>query len=208
MAGNIRIFLRNISKCFGRRLLLDNITAGCDPGQCLAITGANGSGKSTLLKIVAGLLRPTSGQVSFLDENQHELDSNERPGCMAMVAPDMAMYTALTGIENILFWSSVRGFAYTAAQAERFCSEAGLEGAGHEPVQAYSTGMRQRLKLAVGKALQPAIWLLDEPTSNLDAAGKAYVRYLIADALRGKAVVLLASNDPEEAGYADSKIEL
>lgn len=208
MTSNIRIFLRNISKCYGGRRLFDNITAGCEPGQCLAITGANGAGKSTLLKIVAGLLRPTSGQVSFLDENQHELDSDARLRCLAMVAPDMAMYTALSGVENILFWSRVRGFTYTAAQAERFCCEAGLESAGHEPVQAYSTGMRQRLKLAVGKALQPAIWLLDEPTSNLDTAGQGYVRQLIADALRGKAAVLLASNDPEEAGYADSKIEL
>ncbi|WP_371372322.1 ATP-binding cassette domain-containing protein [Sporomusa aerivorans] len=208
MKTNIRIFLKNISKSFGGRLLFSNITAGCEPGQCLAITGHNGSGKSTLLKIIAGLLRPSSGQITFFNASGQELSVGERQHCIGMVAPDLAMYSALTGMENILFWTNMRGTMLTLAQAERLCSEAGLGGAGRKQVQTYSTGMRQRLKLAVTKALKPAVWLLDEPYSNLDAAGKAYVRELIAGAINNDAVVLLATNEPEEARYAGGKIEL
>lgn len=208
MRQTMEIYLENIGKRFGGRILFENINVRFRAGQCLAVTGRNGSGKSTLLKIVAGLLRPSAGQVRFLDTQGAVLSKEQQLACIGMVAPDMAMYTALTGIENILFWTKVRGVSCTPAEAEVFCQEAGLGRAGLAPVQTYSTGMRQRLKLAVGKSLEPCVWLLDEPSSNLDTDGKAYVQELMAEALRNQAVILLATNEPEEARYATDKIEL
>ncbi len=208
MVQNIQIFLDNISKQFANRILFANINAVVMPGQCLAVTGSNGSGKSTLLKIVAGLLRPNAGKVRFLDEKGTKLNKAQQMACIGMVSPDMAMYAAMTGVENILFWTKMRGMSYTKAEAEALCREAGLGGAECEQVQTYSTGMRQRLKLAVGKSLQPRVWLLDEPSANLDVSGKAYVQELITEATKQKAVILLATNEPEEARYASNKIEL
>lgn len=204
----VEIRLCNIEKRFGNKLLFANINLQLGAGQCLAVTGSNGSGKSTLLKIVAGLLRPSSGHVRFLDERGKILSKEQQQACIGMVSPDLGMYAALTGIENILFWTKVRGFSYTQAEAEVFCREAGLGRAGFAQVQTYSTGMRQRLKLAVAKALRPCVWLLDEPFTNLDTDGKTYVQELIESARRDKAAILLATNEPEEARYATDKIEL
>ena len=72
----------------------------------------------------------------------------------------------------------------------------------------YSTGMRQRLKLAVIEAINPPVWLLDEPSSNLDVSGRSIVKELIAGAVRRKAVVILATNEVEEALYGTSTIRL
>lgn len=204
-----RIILDHIGKYFGDRPLFTNLCAEISGGQCVAITGHNGSGKSTLLKIVAGLLRPSAGQVRFFgpDPNR-QLTASERLACTGMAAPDMAMYTALTGVENILFWAKVRGSGCTPAQARECCRRVGLYQAADQQVQSYSTGMRQRLKLAVLVALRPSVWLLDEPSSNLDAQGRAMVGELIVKAVDGGAAVLIATNEAEESGYACAQIAL
>ena len=206
----IQIVVENVGKHFGGRWLFEHISAGISAGQCLAITGHNGSGKSTLLKIVAGLIRPSQGRVQFFcNSSGRELDLNERLGCIGLVAPDMTMYTALTGIENILFWTKVRGIVCSPDEATAFCQQTGLaRSVARQQVQTYSTGMRQRLKLAVLIAINPAVWLLDEPSTNLDKDGKALVGEMVTAAVRRKAVVLLATNEPEEAGYASTTVEL
>lgn len=200
---HIKVVLDNVGKKFGDRSLFSGITAEIVNGHCLVVTGCNGSGKSTLLKIIAGLARPSTGQIRFTLDNS----VTPRIGYSGLVSPDMAMYKTLTGIENITFWTKVRGVACSKSQAEELCSQVGIGGAGSEQVSTYSTGMSQRLKLAVIKAVNPPVWLLDEPSTNLDKGGKSMVKELIADAVR-KNVVIMATNEAEEALYATSKIEL
>lgn len=202
----IRIIMDNISKTFSERLLFSNVCGEAVSGQCLTVTGCNGSGKSTLLKIVAGLVKPSIGQVRLTIDN--EPSPQEQISYMGFVSPDAAMYAALTGIENILFWTKVRSVACSKSEAEKFCRQMGLGGAGYEPVATYSTGMRQRLKLAVIKAINPPVWLLDEPSSNLDASGRGLVKELIIEAISQNAAVILATNEVEEARYGKSTIEL
>ncbi|WP_425059904.1 Linearmycin resistance ATP-binding protein LnrL [Sporomusa carbonis] len=202
----IRIVIDNIGKSFGERLLFSNISAEVASRQCLAVTGCNGSGKSTLLKIIAGLVRPSTGRIGFTLDNT--FSPKERINYTGFVSPDVAMYAALTGIENIIFWTKVRGVACSKSESEKLCCQVGLGRAGGDPVSTYSTGMRQRLKLAVIKAMNPPVWLLDEPSSNLDVSGRTIVKELIADAVGQNACVILATNEVEEALYANSKIEL
>ena len=206
----MHIVVENVGKRFGDRWLFEHINVKILPGQCLGITGHNGSGKSTLLKIVAGLIRPSQGRVRFFSNDSHqEINLKEGLAGIGLVAPDMSMYTALTGLENILFWTKVRGISYSPGEAANFCLQLGLDRiAAGQQVQTYSTGMRQRLKLAVLAAINPAIWLLDEPSTNLDNNGKALVGELVASAVRRKAAVLLATNELEEAGYASTTVEL
>lgn len=203
---HIKIAIDNIGKIFGKKLLFSEISTEIDSGQCLAITGRNGSGKSTLIKIIAGLIRPSAGQISFILDNKIVL--KDRINYIGMVSMDMAMYTALTAIENILFWTKVRGVACSRRQAEELCCQVGLCTAGGDPVSTYSTGMRQRLKLAVIKAVNPPVWLLDEPSSNLDENGRNLVNQMIANAVRQNRVVIIASNEVGEVQYATNKIEL
>lgn len=202
----IRIVVDNIGKSFGEKLLFSNVFAEIAGGQCLTVTGCNGSGKSTFLKIIAGLVRPTSGQVKLILDNR--LCLAERIHYMGLVAPEVSMYAALTGIENIIFWTKMRGVPCSEVEAENFCRHMGLGKAGCNLVATYSTGMRQRLKLAVIKAVNPPIWLLDEPSSNLDDNGRELVKELIFSAVGQQAVVILATNEREEAMYGKSTVTL
>lgn len=203
---DIRIVVDNIGKSFGEKRLFSNVFAEIAGGQCLTVTGCNGSGKSTFLKIIAGLVRPTAGQVKLILDNR--LCPKERIYYMGLVAPEVSMYLALTGIENIIFWTKMRGISCSKVEAENFCQQMGLGKSGCDLVSTYSTGMRQRLKLAVIKAVNPPIWLLDEPSSNLDDGGKELVKELIFAAVAQKAAVMLATNESEEAMYGKSTITL
>lgn len=202
----IRIEVDNIGKSFGEKLLFSNVFAEIVSGQCLTVTGCNGCGKSTFLKIIAGLVRPTVGQVRLL------LDNRPSPKAqlyyMGLVSPEVSMYAALTGIENIIFWTKMRGVPCSKEEAEKLCQQMGLGKAGCDLVATYSTGMRQRLKLAVIKAINPPIWLLDEPSSNLDINGRELVKELIFAAISQNVVVILATNESGEALYGNSTIKL
>ncbi|CQR75046.1 Doxorubicin resistance ATP-binding protein DrrA [Sporomusa ovata DSM 2662] len=201
-----RIVIDNIGKRFGERLLFSNVCAEATSGQCLAVTGCNGSGKSTLLKIIAGLVRPSTGQVRLIFDDMPS--PKEQIFYTGFVSPEVAMYAALTGIENIIFWTKVRGVPCSKSEAAKFCCEMGLGKGGYDLVATYSTGMRQRLKLAVIKAINPPVWLLDEPSSNLDGSGRSIVKELIDNAVRQNIAVILATNESEEALYGKNTIEL
>lgn len=202
----MRIVLDKVGKRYGDKLLFSDISAEISERQCVAVTGCNGSGKSTLLKIIAGLIRPSSGYICFSSDNT--LDSGQRRDYAGLVSPDMAMYSALSGVENIVFWAKMRRIACSQAEAAELCRQFGLGEAGRERVNTYSTGMCQRLKLAVIKVINPPVWLLDEPSSNLDDNGKILVKELIESAMKQNAAVILATNEKEEVLYASSKIKL
>lgn len=205
-AMHVKVEVDTICKQFGTKVILNNVCATTESGRCLAVSGTNGSGKSTLLKIIGGLIRPSSGQIRFAVNNAVSSEASRISS--GMVSPEMSMYAMLSGVENIMFWTRVRGVKCSAAEAEELCCRVGLKGTGGELVAAYSTGMHQRLKLAVINAINPRVWLLDEPSSYLDQSGRQIVQSLIDSAVKRGAVVILATNDAGEAAYADAKITL
>ncbi len=207
MDKNLSVQLLDVRKKIGTRVLFEKLNIVVNPGECLAITGPNGSGKSTLLKIIAGLGQPTTGAVQVW-YNGKQLDLEERRACLGLISPEIILYTDLTGSENILFFTRLRGLRCSQDQIEEYCKTVGLAIYKDQLVHTYSTGMRQRLKFALMLAMQPVLWLLDEPSSNLDADGKMLVAQIISNGLAQKATVIIATNEPWEAEYADCKIEL
>jgi heme exporter protein A len=207
MYQNLTVQLLDVSKKIGTRVLFEGLNVVVNPGQCLVITGPNGSGKSTLLRIIAGLSQPTTGTIRVLGDGK-ELNVEERRACLGLISPEIILYTDLTGIENILFFTRLRGRRSTQSQVEEYCKIVGLAIDKDQLVHTYSTGMRQRLKFALMLAMQPLLWLLDEPSSNLDADGKILVTQLINSGLAQKATIIIATNEPWEAEHADCKIEL
>ena len=170
---------------YGRRTLFSAVDADVPPGRCLVVTGANGAGKSTLLKIIAGLLRPESGTVAF-------------DGARGYAAPDVQLYGELTGLENLAFFARLRGVP--DAPGESLLAEVGLaRGRGRDLVSAYSSGMRQRLKLAVSRVGDPPLLLWDEPTATLDGAGKARADDILTRHRADGGLAVVATNDPAEA---------
>lgn len=207
MMKHVSVELIDVGKQYSGKRLFHAIGATVKPGECLVITGRNGAGKSTLLKIIAGLIRPSYGTVRLISDD-HELLDDNRFNCIGMVSPEVALYGAMSGYENLKFLAQVRGMSLANEDLSRYLAMVGLEENQHTKVEAYSTGMRQRLKFAVILALQSPLWLLDEPSSNLDAEGKALVSDMIRSALREQTTIIIATNECWEAEYATQKINL
>jgi len=203
----VRVEFRDIAKRFGRRLVLSGVTGTATPGKVLVITGPNGSGKSTLLNILAGLVRPTRGSVRYLLDGQ-ELSKSQWFRLLGVCAPDMAVYEELSALENLVFFSRVRGLALPQELLEHHLQVLGLRPADlRRPVGQFSSGMLQRVKLAQALVHDPQVLVLDEPSSNLDSAGHELLAQLLTERAR-RCAVIVATNDPREVAWGDTVLEL
>lgn len=189
---------------FGPRRLFDGLSVAVEPGAPLAVVGANGSGKSTLLLLFAGLLAPTGGAVR-LEVGDEPVDPREVPRTVGYVAPALDLYEALSARETLAFLARARSLPDGSDRAVAVLGRVGLGGRMDDPVAAFSTGMRQRLRIATALLHDPPVLLLDEPGATLDAAGRDLTASLVADPSR---VVVLATNDPVEAALCPLRMEL
>lgn len=206
MANRVEVQLEDLTKSYRYRPVFSGLWVALQSGETLAITGPNGSGKSTLLRIVCGLIPPTRGQVRLWVEGR-PVERAERRRYLGLVAPDLALYEELTALENLEFFARVRGLRREPDFLRQRLSEVGLQGRGRDLVGTFSSGMKQRLKLAQALLHDPPVLLLDEPGSNLDEAGRALVAQVIA-AQRQRGITLLATNDPQEVAYGDRLLRL
>lgn len=198
--------LRQVTKAFNDQLVLNGISASITAPGAWTVLGPNGSGKSTLLKIIAGLVAPTEGEVTYL-HNGIRLPPHQRRQSVGMVAPDIALYRPLTALENLRFLTRARQVSVSDGELLRMLDRVHLRSRAHDPVATFSTGMVQRLKLLTALIHQPSVLLLDEPGSNLDEAGMS----LIHDIVREQAehgIVIIATNDTREIGYGEPLVQL
>jgi heme exporter protein A len=175
------------------------------PGA-VAVTGPNGSGKSTLLRILAGLLRPSEGASSIVVAGQALLPDHRRRA-IGLATPELSFYEEFSATENLVFAGETHGLADPARAAALALDLVGLSPRASDKVAAYSSGMKQRLRLAFALVHEPPVLMLDEPGSHLDEAGRTAVRTVIArQAERG--LVFIATNDPQEIQLAERRLEL
>jgi ABC-2 type transport system ATP-binding protein len=191
------IELNAITRTFGNFHALRDITLALPPGR-IGLLGPNGAGKSTLLKILMGLLPPTSGTGRVLTEElggDRDTEGNWRLRRLIGFMPEAdALVPGLTGVEYVALAGQLYGMPRRDAKrrAHEVLSYLELEEARYRRVEEYSTGMKQRAKLAQALVHDPPVLLLDEPTSGLDPAGRdAMLRLVKALALdHGKSVLL------------------
>ena len=188
--ASARIEAIGLAKSFPGCPLFADVSFLLDRG-ILAIVGPNGSGKTTLVKILAGLLAPTRGTVRVEREGR-PLSGEERRFSVGWSGPDLTFYAELTARENLEFFRKVAGFPTFFEDTRSSLAAVGLGEAGG-PVEHFSTGMKQRLRVAFARLLDPAVLLLDEPMSGVDAAGRASVAGLIAAAADTGPVILAAT---------------
>jgi heme exporter protein A len=202
----LKLETKNLAKYFGSRKVFDNIDIELQTGQSLALVGRNGSGKTTLLKVIIGLIYPSKGEVIF-SENGKNLEFDQYRKHLSLVAPYFSLYEALTSIENLRFFAKVSGISLQDTKLGALLNQVGLDGRGDDFVSSYSTGMKQRLKYAVAMLKRPEIFLIDEPGTNLDEAGKEIVANIL-DSVRKEAIIIIATNEPKEYELADGICQL
>lgn len=177
-----------ITKAYGERRALRDVSLWAAPGELLALMGPNGAGKTTLLAILAGALEPTAGTVSV------------RPREVGWVPQQPAVYAKLSVRENLLLFARLERVADPAGAVERMLDRTGLRDRAGDQLGTLSGGNRQRVNVAVGLLGDPAVLLLDEPSSSLDPRQRARLWEWVADLAREEATtVLYSTHDIAEA---------
>ena len=198
----------------GRMLtILDDIELDVQRGEFMAVLGPSGSGKSTLLALMAGLDRPSSGEVCFEGERIDRWSEDRlallRRHKIGFVFQSFQLLGNLTARENVLLPMELLGLREASRRAEELLGAVGLSERGHHYPSQLSGGEQQRVALARAFAPRPALLLADEPTGNLDGAtGRVVLDMLVAMRLEEGATLVLVTHDPAVAGLADRRIHL
>ncbi|MDR0514077.1 MAG: ATP-binding cassette domain-containing protein [Coriobacteriaceae bacterium] len=187
--------VRNLSKTIKGVTVLDNINLGFDLGRIYGLRGKNGSGKTMLLKAIAGLIRPTSGEVAV---NGKVLGKDiSFPPSIGILIENPSFIGKYTGYKNLKLLADIQG-RIGDTQINAALEAVGLEQANKKPYRKYSLGMKQRLGVACAVMEDPDIILLDEPTNALDPEGTEKVVALINEHQERGALILVACHDAEE----------
>ena len=175
------IELAGLRRDFGDRTALDGIDLRVDPGESVAVLGPNGSGKSTLLRILAGLLRPTSGQVLVLGCTLPK-ETHLLRGRVGYLGHEPILYRDLTPRENLELAAALHGLESEAIspRIEALFDAVGMSPRADDRVAELSAGMKQRIDICRAVLHDPELLLLDEPDAHLDPEARRRIAPLIA----------------------------
>ena len=193
------IVVTNLVKQFGRFAALRGVTAEFTSGKLYAILGDNGAGKTTLLRALAGLNRPTRGEILVLGNANHREVCRE----IGYMAHPSLLYDEMSAMENLRYYAQLYGIRDDARCAAAI-RDVGLDPELQRPVGQYSQGMRQRMSLARALLNDPKILLLDEPFSNVDVhSAGAMVQLLAKTRATGKTIFIVTHQASLLDGVAD-----
>ena len=202
-----RIILNDVSKFFGDILGVNHISLEIQPG-IVGLVGPNGAGKSTLMNMIAGLIPPTRGEVEVFGKIPSESEAFYRQlGYCTQYDSFPAGVTGFNFIYNTLL---IHGYVKSIARAltEQALEQVGLTKAANKSVEAYSKGMRQRIKLAQAICHQPDVLVLDEPLNGLDPMARAQVIALFRELADAGKVVLISSQILHEVDLISDRVVL
>lgn len=196
----MKISCVDTGKRFNRDWIFRHFTYEFIAGGSYAITGPNGSGKSTLLQVIAGAIGASEGKVEYAlaDENIYQH--------ISIAAPYLDVIEEMTVTEFLRFHSTFKSFL-AGFTIEKIIAAVGLEQTALKQIRYYSSGMKQRVKLAQAIFSDVPCVLLDEPCTNLDSAGIELYQQLIADYCRDR-LVIVSSNDEQEYFFCKKRIDV
>ncbi|MEO5571065.1 MAG: ATP-binding cassette domain-containing protein [Bacteroidia bacterium] len=200
------ISLKEISKKFLRQTIFNNISFEAQQGDVIAITGYNGSGKSTLLQIVAGYISPTSGQVDFFFKNK-KIHPDNLYQYISLAAPYLELIEEFTLAETISFYTNFKSLINERSISDEIQKDHTEFSMGKQ-IKFYSSGMKQRVKLALALMTDVPFVLLDEPHSNLDQKGIIWFNDLLAQNKDDKIIFISSNRVREETGFCNKFINL
>jgi ABC-type multidrug transport system ATPase subunit len=201
----MQIRLDGIGKRFHKEWIFRNVNLLFESKGKYAIVGNNGSGKSTLLQLIASIGIPTEGVIQFL-ENEVVVEAGELIYFLSFSAPYQELPEELTGNELFDFHFKFRQKAIDF-DSKAFFQMLQLEKQGDKLVKFYSSGMKQRLRLGLCILSKAAVYMLDEPTTNMDKNGMAWYQQLVHDQLKDK-LVIISSNIEDEYKFCTTIINI
>jgi len=204
-AITMTISLSDAGKRFNRDWIFRHFNFTFDAEKSYAITGPNGSGKSTLLQVLSGAMMINEGTIQWNISNK-DLANESIYNHVSICAPYLEVVEEMTLNEFLDFHKSFKPLL-PGITTEKIISTVGLEKALHKQIRYYSSGMKQRVKLAQCIFSDSAIVLMDEPCTNLDAAGIELYNQLIAEYCK-KRMVIVSSNDHHEYDFCTEKINI
>lgn len=202
----MRITLQQVSKSFGRETVINGVDHVFEPGSRTAILGPNGSGKSTLLQLIGGFSIPTKGAVVH-ELNGKVIEQEHVYRRVSIAAPYMSLYEELSLREAIASHRRFKPLRGNLA-VEEVARIALLEKHLDKPVRDFSSGMKQRLKLALAVLSDTSLLLLDEPTSNLDANGTMWYTELMSTHSKGRTLAVASNRQEAEVAMCGSAVEV
>jgi ABC-2 type transport system ATP-binding protein len=189
-----------ISKSYGARLALDNVSLAVGPGEIAALLGPNGAGKTTTLSILATVLKPDSGHV-LINGKPRKSDPTGLGRMLGLVPQSLALYPTLSAAQNVWHFARMQGLSHNDAieHCKRALDEVGLGDRASDPMHAFSGGMKRLLNLACGIVHRPPVLLLDEPTVGVDFQSREQLLARIRRYADAGAGVIYSTHYMEEA---------
>jgi len=185
--------LVDVSRHFGRRRAVSHVSLDARAGDIIGLLGPNGAGKSTLIGMLATLVAPTSGTVTYGGQPAKALGPSLR-AAIGLLAHELYLYPELTARQNLQFFAALYGLD-VAKSVTAALESAGLTERADDEVAGFSRGMRQRLALERALMHQPRLVLMDEPFTGLDDAAVATVQARLKTLKRSGAIVIVATHD-------------
>jgi ABC-2 type transport system ATP-binding protein len=183
-----------LSKSYGERAALRDVSFAVKPGELLAVLGPNGAGKTTLLSILAGITRANAGAITRSD------------GKVGWVPQQKGLYRRLTVEENLRLFARMEQSADVEATIERMLDQTGLEERRHDQVSSLSGGNQQRINIAIGLIGDPSVLLLDEPSSGLDPSQRIRLWQFVSSLAEAGTTVIYSTHQIEEASHYGDRL--
>ena len=201
----MKIELAGVGKRYKMDWIMKNVELAIQPAQRYAITGPNGSGKSTLMKMLSGHLTPSKGKITF-SIHDNPVAVTEVYQHLTYAAPYIELIEELSLIEALTFHQKFKPFQ-SPLTPEAVYKILGFKKARAKLIRNFSSGMKQRLKLALAILSDTPYLLLDEPTTNLDAEGIQWYRQLIEQHTTGRTLII-ASNVDVDFDFCENRINI
>ncbi len=199
------IKLNGIGKRFNTEWIFRNLDFEFNAGGKYAITGPNGSGKSTLLQLIGSYILPNAGKIEFYLKGK-PLPSEKAETAISIAAPYLEVIEEMTLKEFLHFHFQMKP-CLPGITPETIAEVTSLKNAYHKQIRYYSSGMKQRVKLAQALFSDVALILLDEPLTNLDSEGVSMYHSLVENYSKGRTIIV-SSNDEKEYSFCDSKLDI
>ncbi len=201
----MKIKLTNLGKRYNRQWIFRNINLEFNANKHYAITGPNGSGKSTLLQVIGGAVTHNEGSIAYSEENIL-LPSENIFTKISITAPYLDVVEEMTLYEFFSFHKKMKGWI-NDVPTDKIIEIIHLEKFSSMPILYFSTGMKQRVKLAQAIFSNVSLILLDEPATNLDEEGISLYNFLIKNYCHNR-IVIVSSNDKNEYSFCEEKIDM